>query len=183
MAECSVPPENVPPRADVARQARSGHRSGSCATVNSAPRSCGIESNPQECTSRAPVCARLLVVAQATSGRRTRARRSGRRSRARGGAGRDERLAVADVRADRADHDPGGRRERRGSSRRPRRRPGAAAATRRRARRPRAAPAPPRACASLRPASAQRVPAPACAARYSAVSPPVNPVAPNSTMS
>ena len=35
----------------------------------------------------------------------------------------------------------------------------------------------------LRPASAQRSRAGACRARYSAVSPPVKPVAPNSTMS
>src|SRR5690348_8304638 len=35
----------------------------------------------------------------------------------------------------------------------------------------------------VRPASAHRVPGSACAARYSAVSPPVNPVAPNRTMS
>lgn len=37
--------------------------------------------------------------------------------------------------------------------------------------------------AGLRPASAQRNPAGACRARYSAVSPPVKPVAPNRTMS
>src|SRR3954453_2033254 len=35
----------------------------------------------------------------------------------------------------------------------------------------------------LRPASAQRVPSGACSARYSAVRPPVKPVAPNRTMS
>jgi hypothetical protein len=54
-AESNVPPEAVPP-ARTKPSTSSGTPSGSCSTVNCAPRSWGIESKPQACTIRAPVC-------------------------------------------------------------------------------------------------------------------------------
>ncbi len=54
IAEWKVPPEKAALLRSMPR-IRTGTPSGSCCTVNSAPRSCGIESKPQACTSRAPV--------------------------------------------------------------------------------------------------------------------------------
>ncbi len=53
-AEAKVPPENMA-CARTYPSTVSGTPSGSCRTVKYAPRSCGTESNPQECTIRAPV--------------------------------------------------------------------------------------------------------------------------------
>ena len=53
-AEWNVPAEGLPP-ARTNPRTTSGTPSGSCSTVNSTPRSCGIESKPHACTSRAPV--------------------------------------------------------------------------------------------------------------------------------
>ena len=99
------------------------------------------------------------------------------------GAGGDQRLAVEGVGADGGDDDPGRlgdlahRAARR--RRRPRRSSGSGACGEAAASRAATASS----LARLRPTSAQRSPAGAWAARYSAVSPPVNPVAPNSTRS
>jgi hypothetical protein len=53
-ADRAVPPEN---RAFTRRNPSTliGPSAGSCCTVKYTPRSYGIESNPQQCTSRAPL--------------------------------------------------------------------------------------------------------------------------------
>ena len=53
IAERYVPPENLPD-AVTYPSSSIGTPSGSCDTVNSAPRSYGIESKPHEWTRRAP---------------------------------------------------------------------------------------------------------------------------------
>ncbi|CAM5728202.1 hypothetical protein SVIOM74S_09932 [Streptomyces violarus] len=53
-AEAKVPPENAASAVTKPSTVR-GTSSGSCCTVKYTPRSCGIESNPAACTSRAPV--------------------------------------------------------------------------------------------------------------------------------
>ena len=165
------------------RRARSRARSAArpraaARRVNSTPRSWGIESKPHACTIRAPGAHGLLVVAHVHAvdelGLAGEVDVVGPGLR----AGGDERLAVvagtgrpwstttradsATARSESSSVDVGVQQRRR------RRRGGRAA---------------PRAWTRLRPASAQRVPAGAWRARYSAVRPPVNPVAPKRTMS
>ena len=100
------------------------------------------------------------------------------------GAGGHQRLAVSEVGADGGDHDARAvgdvaRARRRRSTSACEQRQVGRARRRRSARWSRTASS----LAGLRPASAQRSPSGACRARYSAVSRPVNPVAPKRTMS
>ena len=118
-----------------------------------------------------------------TSGRRTRARRSGRRSRC-PHARRRRRAARRSAGTARPSSRPRGPTPRsRAASRRRRRRRAAARAARTRGRSRPAARARPRACRGCARRAPSACPAGALRARYSAVSPPANPVAPWSTMS
>ncbi|CAM5627898.1 hypothetical protein SALBM311S_09080 [Streptomyces alboniger] len=154
-----------------------GTPSGNCRTVKYTPRSWGTESKPHACTSRAPGLTRACVMTDVRQVHELRLSREveivGAGVRARG----DEVLAVRHVGAHRRGHHARvlGERAHRGPvDTSPRSTPTSAPPGSRSHRF--------RSFASLRPATAQRSPSGACAARYSAVSVPTKPVAPKRTM-